>query len=358
VKKLLITLLKVFASLAIIGYLFYAALRSPEGREELFAMLKQPAQWHWGLIALSLVASAAGILITLVRWCYLVRAVGIQLSMKDAMRIGLLGYFVNLLPMGIVGGDLLKAVMLAHEHPGFRAKSAASVIIDRVVGLYVLFVVASAGILLTGFYWNANLPDVRFICQVTLGATVVGAVGISIVLFTPVLDGRLVGAMTRLPRIGHAFASLIDAMRIYRRDLSVLALSAALSVGVHCLLTISVYLLARGLPGNVIPVPLGMHFVIYPISSVASTIPLPMGPFEGTLVFLYTHADPAWKIRVPSALIVALLFRLIAVLLAVVGFVYYLRSRREMAEVMHEVEEEEKEGQSPWGEIAADSPGK
>ena len=79
--------------------------------------------------------------------------------MKDALRIGFLGFLFNLAPLGIVAGDLLKAVMLARENPGHRAKSAASVIMDRVVGLYVLFVVASAGILLTGFYWH--VPEVH-----------------------------------------------------------------------------------------------------------------------------------------------------------------------------------------------------
>ena len=41
-----------------------------------------------------------------------------------------------------------------------------------------------------------------------------------------------------------------------------------------------------------------------------------------------------------QAAITVLVFRLMNILLAAIGLVYYLGSRREVAEVMHEVEEE------------------
>ena len=50
--------------------------------------------------------------------------------------------------MGVVGGDLLKAWLLAREQHGHRAESLASVIVDRLIGLYVLLVVASVAILM------------------------------------------------------------------------------------------------------------------------------------------------------------------------------------------------------------------
>ncbi len=341
-KKLLFTLLKILISAAIIGWLFVDAVKTQDGVNVFRTMLDAPKQWD--LLAAAVVSTAAAIVLTLIRWCFLVRALGITFSIRDALRIGFLGYLFNLSPAGIAGGDLLKAVMLAREHPGNRAKSAASVIIDRVVGLYVLFVVASAGILLTGFYWR--VPEVRLVwrvnlmmvCQGTLLLTVVGTVGIAIVLGTGILDGRWLQSLTRLRRIGPALGSLIDALRMYRRDRAVLLTSALMTVGVHCLLVMGMYLIARGLPGKLLP--LSEQFVVYPISSVFSTIPLPAGPFETVYCSLYIHADPGLAIPKGQALIIALVFRLVNVLLAAVGFVYYLGARREVAEVMHEVEEE------------------
>ena len=140
-KKLLITLAKISLSLLFIGFLFWWALKRPEDRVTFRGMLLQPKVWSLlfdGLAALLLV-----VVITIVRWCFLVRALGIDLSMRDAMRIGFIGYLFNLAPMGIVGGDLLKAWMLAREKPGNRAKALASVVVNRIVGLYVLFLVAT-----------------------------------------------------------------------------------------------------------------------------------------------------------------------------------------------------------------------
>jgi len=40
-----------------------------------------------------------------------------------------MGYLFNMAPMGIVGGDLLKVVMLAHHQKGGRARALASVFV-------------------------------------------------------------------------------------------------------------------------------------------------------------------------------------------------------------------------------------
>ena len=346
-KKLLIKLLIIVSSLAILAWLVFDALKTENGRQAFDTMIKSPK--HWDFLIGAFILMGAAIVLTLIRWCYLVRAMGIALSMKDAMRIGFLGYWFNFAPVGIVGGDLVKAVMLAHEHPGNKAKSLASVLIDRVVGIYVLFVVASAGILLTGFYWQDTVAGVHVTCQITLLLTLVGTVGIAVVLASPVLESRWVHSLTRLRRTGPAMGSLIEAMRMYRRNRSVLLLSAVLTVGVHCLLTVGMWMIACGLPGVVQP--LHTYFVIYPISSIAGIAPLPAGPFEAVFVSLCTHADAALVVSKGQALVLALVYRVITILLAIVGLFYYLGSRREVAEVMHEVQEEEAVGQSPWSEV-------
>lgn len=330
-KKTIITLLKIGLSLAILAYLVVDATRGKGGRNVFADMVQQPKRWD--LLALAAVLSCTAVVLTLVRWYYLVRAMEIPFRISDSLRIGFLGYLFNLAPMGIVGGDLLKVVMLAHEHPAYRAKALASVLIDRIVGLYVLFLLATACILLTGFYWSASGPGVHLICQVTIVLTAVGAVGIGILMWTPVIDSRWTTALTRLPRVGRPFGSLLEAVRMYRRNVPVLAVSAVLSFAVQSLFVISVYLVARGLPGNVLP--LSTHFVVVPISSVASTIPLPAGPFEAVLEFLYTHSSTIASITEGQGLVVALVFRLINVAVAGLGFCYYLGSRRELVDAIH-----------------------
>jgi len=345
-KKFLVTLLKIGISAAIIAYLVWDASQTKnEAGENVFQqLLNQPK--HWGLLAAAWVFCAAAVVLTLIRWWYLVRALGVPLRLTSALRIGFLGYLFNLAPLGIVGGDLLKAWMLAWEHREYKAKAVASVVVDRVIGLYVLFVVASAAIFLTGF-WKLEDTEghIKDICTVTFVLTAVGAVGIAVMLTPGVTDGRGTKALTRLPRIGHALGGLIEAVRMYRRRADVLVVSSVMSVGVHTLFATGLYLIARGLFGDVLS--WGTHFVVGPLSASVGVLPLVAGPFEFVLNLLYTLVpEPGVEIPTGEGFVVALGYRLITVLIAMVGYCYYLGSRREVAQVMQRAEREQQAEES------------
>ncbi len=336
VKKLLITLLKVAISAAIIGYLVYDATQ----RGDVFTNLRNQPK-HWGILALAWAACALGTVLTFVRWWYLVRALDVPCRFADGIRISFWGYLFNLAPLGIVGGDLARVVMLGHEHPQHRAKGLASVLVDRVVGLYLLFVVATSAMLLTGFFWKIDNHDIRLICEATFIMTAVGTVGLGIVLGPDFFFvSRAIQALGRIPRVGPPLQSLLNAVRLYNHKPLVLFLSSLMSIGVHCSFAIGLYLIACGLPGNHLS--LADHFVVIPVSNVAGVLPLPAGPFEAVLNSLYTLVPvDGPRIAAGQGLVVALIYRLTTLLIAAMGAYYYFGNRREMAEVIHEAEEEE-----------------
>ena len=341
-KRLLITLLKLGISVAIIGYLVGGACRTENAAgKNVFEQLRdQPKQWD--MLAAACLFCASAVMLTLVRWWYLVRALEIPVRFTAGLRIGLLGYLFNLVPVGgIIGGDLLKAWMLAWQHREHRARAVASVVVDRIIGLYVLFVVASVAILLTGFWKLEDDQGLIFVtCTATFVLTVVGAVGIGVLLVPGVTDGKATRALSRLPRVGHAIGSLIEAVRMYRRQPHVLAASAVMSLGVHSLFATGVYFIARGLPGDVLS--LGTHFVINPLSASTGAIPLAFGPFELLLEFFYTNVpEKGVVIQEGQGLVVALGYRLICILIAMVGACYYLGSRGEVAQALREAEQEQ-----------------
>lgn len=330
-KKILITLLKIGISAAILGYLVYDAHRN-----EAFAHLwRQPKQW--GLLTLALVACSTAVTLTLVRWCYLVRALGLPLRMRDALRIGFLGYLFNLAPMGIVGGDLLKGVMLARHQKGKYAEALASVFVDRAVGLYLLFVVASVAILATGF-WNVMSPQLQWVAKATLLLTAVATVAIVFVLLPDRTQGKSTRWIARIPYVGPPLLRLVDAVQMYRHKLPVLALSAVMSVAVHSLFTLGVFLIATGLYDEVHSV--DRQFVLVPLSAATQVIPIPAGHVEASLHWLYGQVPlpNGQMMKADQGLIVALGYRIITVLIAAVGICYYLASRAELAEVLHEAE--------------------
>lgn len=323
------TLLKVGISVAILAYLVRDALRDPDAVERLRTDPKD-----WPLLLGALAVCGMAVVVTQVRWWILVRAVELPLSFRGALRIGFLGYLFNLAPMGIVGGDLIKAVLLVREHREQRTRAVASVGVDRIIGLYAVFFVLAAAIVLLGF-WNHPNVDVRWACRIAVGIAVMGTVGLGVWFHAGAGTGRFVQAFARLPRVGGTVRKLVDASRMYHRRPGVLVATGMMSVGVHGLFAVGIYLAARGLPGTAPP--LAEHFVIVPLSTVASMIPLPAGPQEGAIQYLYAQLAEAGT----KGLVVGLTYRVITILVALVGVCFYLGARREVSEAIHEVDEEE-----------------
>lgn len=331
-KRLLVTLLKITLSVAIVAYLVWQAQQ-----DNAFTNLRDQPK-RWGMLVVAWFFCAGAVLTTIVRWHYLIRAVDIPSRLANSLRIGFLGYMFNLAPLGIVGGDAIKAVMLAREFKGSQARSLASVVVDRLIGLYMLFVVASVAIVLTGFS-QVDDPVIVQICWITHGITALGAVGIATLMIPVVLDGGMVRAIERLPRIGRPIGHLAEAMRMYRRKPGVLAVAAVMSIAVHSLFATGVYFIARGLPGNLHS--LGAHFVMSPLAAATGTLPLPFGPFEWVLDSLYLRVPIAGTpIPQGQGLVVALGYRIITVLIAAIGAAYYIGARQEIAQSIHQVGEE------------------
>jgi hypothetical protein len=330
-KRLLVPLLKIGISAAILAYLGIQAYRN-----DVFQVLASRPK-HWGLLTASAGVCFIAVLLTFLRWYWLVRALDLPLRFRDALRMSFLSYLFNLAPMGIVGGDLFKAVMLARHQRGHRAKSLASVVVDRAIGLYVLFLVASAAILATGL-WRVPVVEVHVACQAAFVLTAAGTVAVVIPLLPDVTEGKLVARVGRLARIGPKLVTLIEAVRMYRWRLATLAASAAITVAVHTLFALGIYLIAVGLYDDVHP--LGTQLVFVPLSAATGVLPISLGPFEGVLDLLYAKMPlpDHGQMVAGQGLVVALGYRMITLVIAAVGLAYYLGSRREVAEVLHSAE--------------------
>jgi len=348
-KKLIVTTLKIGVSLAIVAWLVWdAAGTTNQSGENVFQLLVHQSK-NWALLAAAWAFCASAVTLTLIRWWYLVRALDLPFRLTEGLRIGFLGYLFNLAPMGIVGGDLLKAVMLAREYDARqRVRAVAAVVVDRLIGLYMLFVVATAAILLTGLH-RLRVAEIQLLCNATFLLTALGAAAIALLMIPGFTDGRGTRALGRLPKIGQPIEHLIEAVRMYRKQPHVLATSALMSVGVHSLFATGVYLIARGLFGEALS--LRTHFVVSPLSASTGVLPLPMGPFELVLEFLYgtiaTHAPEAGvSVAAGTGLVVALGYRLICVLIAAIGICYYLSGRREITAAVREAQQQEEAPES------------
>lgn len=340
-KRNLIWLGKVGISAAILGYLSYKAWQDDSFSE----LLTQPKEW--GLLAAAFVAALVSILIAFLRWYLLVRALELPFAVRDALRLGFIGHFFSFLTLGMVGGDMLKAIFIAREQRGRKTEAVASVVIDRMIGLYALFLMAAVAFLLS----DLSQPQVLRVCQGTVSLTIIGTCGLAMLLvpgFTELGIWKRIDPQTRL---GALVLRLLSAVRMYRRKYVVLAVSLVMSLGVHAFSTLSIYLVARGLPGD--SPPLATHFVIVPIAMVANAIPLPggLGALEAALDFLYRGVADASSAG-ERGFVIALAYRLITVLLALVGVYYYIAGRRQVADLIHAADEPARRSPGSVPEIA------
>lgn len=335
-KRHLITLLKIVISLGIVAYLVYDVKRygEIEGRDVFSDLFYQSK--HWGYFALAMGFCFSAVLLTMIRWHFLLRALEIPTKVRSTFRIAFVGYFFNLAPLGIAGGDLVRVMMLSGKHKDIKAKSVASVVLDRVIGLYMLFVVASVAILLTGFYHSDNTVIVK-VCETTWMIAIIGGIAAGILMIPAVTEGRLANSLGKLPGVGGAMSSLLEAVRMYRRRPGVLLLASVLTIGVHSCFAIGVCMIAFGLPGPDHSLP--THMVIMPLSASTGAVPLPMGPFEAVLEYFYHHIPLAGAtIMKGQGLVTAFGYRLITVMIATIGAICYFSARREVSRMMNKVE--------------------
>jgi uncharacterized protein (TIRG00374 family) len=313
VKSIVVAVVKVAASLGIVGFLLYRAA----GNNAFADLTERPKNWLF--LAGATLASGIAVLMTHIRWMWLVQALGLSLRCQQAVRIGSWGYLVNLAPLGIVGGDLVKVWMLVQQVGGHRAKAMASVIVDRVLGLYTVFIIGSAAILATGFA-DRN-PTMHTLSMYVHLITILATVGIGMLFVLGSYSHRFMHRLEAIPRIGPALHQLVGAFHMYQQNAPALVLALIMTLVLQALFVVSMWLIALGLYDTAAA--LSAQFVVVPLASSTGAIPLPLGPFEGALDLLYAEL----KSPAHQGLIVALAYRIICVVIAVAGMGYYLLTK-------------------------------
>src|SRR5262245_50065311 len=141
-RRNVVTAIKIALALAILGYLVYNA------RDAFVQLSHETIEWKF--LAIGLVFSLGMATFSFVRWHLLIRALDINMRLVDTLRLGALGFALNFVSPGAIGGDFFKAMFLAHGQPGRRTEAVATVIADRAIGLLTMTLLASIGILATG----------------------------------------------------------------------------------------------------------------------------------------------------------------------------------------------------------------
>lgn len=266
--------------------------------------------------------------LTMLRWYLLVRALDLPLTLRDAFRYGMIGVFFNTFLPGSVGGDLIKAAVLARGQAR-RTAAVATVIMDRVIALWALvWFVAILG----SVFWLCGMLDgdaKPVATSIIAGALTTVAVTLAIWLLMGLLPDeraeRFACLLQKLRFVGGPAAELWRSAWMYRRRQKSVALVMGLSWIGHVGFVVAFYCCANALWSEELgSVPkLTQHFLIVPIGLVMQAIiPTPGGAGGGewsfgALYFLFGAAKA-------NGVLGSLVQRVFCWVLGLVGYGVYL----------------------------------
>jgi len=316
-------LLKWPLALGLLAWLFYT------NRDHFPKLAERDIHWEFAGVALLLCGSA--ILMTFVRWFLLVQAQGFDFALKDAVRLGFLGFVSNYVAPGAVGGDAVKAVVLARRQGSRRAVAVATIVLDRLLGLLALFVVGGAVWLLQSEATRGGV--FRTVATIFGICSVVGLGGLFLLLHTPLLNVRGVQWLRKLRFVGGMIGELLDGVALYQSRSRVIWICVLMSVVSHLGMLASFYFCARSLtPAEKVP-DFFAHLLFMPAAELAGMIPLfpgGLGALEGATAKFYGLAG----FDDGDGLLTGIGYRVVTIVIAVLGAGYYFSARREVKTVI------------------------
>lgn len=287
------------------------------------SLWQQPKRWD-RLIAAQAVSLLA-VVISFLRWRMLVLAIGIPFSISEALRLGFLGFLLNFVSFGSVGGDLFKAILVARDKRDRRPEAVASVLLDRAIGLLAL--VTLAWFTLWMFSGATEQSKILRSIRDAAGVLALAAyVGLVVTLMGGNWVDRVLGLLKHLPVVGETVFRMTGTLRNQRKRPLVIVGMVMISLLVHSMIATTVYLVSSGLYRDC---PSWQeHFMVMPPAMAAGALPLAPGGLgyqEGALAGLFEQLPelPAQF----SGILVATIFRLVTLSIAGIGLLYYWSSQ-------------------------------
>jgi hypothetical protein len=269
--------------------------------------------------------SAVPVLVTSVRWWYLLRIQLINVPMWECIKLCLLGQFFSFVVPGTVSGDLVKAWYVARKTQR-KGAVLVSVFVDRAVGLLEFAIMP---VLVMIIMAAGNLGELsRFRTPAIMVGTVLVVVALSMALLLSHELRRLLRLnklIARLPLQRH-LAIVGEAAMQYRRQWGALLRALGMTFGSQIFFITAIYLAGRSLD---LPVPVYQYFLYVPLIYIVAAVPISPGGLGVAETFYVTFFSPAggdaWQISATQILALALIARLMPMIWSLPGLFVALR---------------------------------
>jgi glycosyltransferase 2 family protein len=319
------------------------------GAPGLRTLLQGPIDY--GALAFAACLVAIALSLQLFRWFILIRSLDLPFSLRNTFRLGMVGVFYNTFLPGSVGGDLLKAYFIAKEHPERKARAIATVIADRALGLFglILFVAALGSLAWAG--GDARIiatPGLQWLIK--LMAAIAGGTILGFLALGYLPERRVERFARRLkwfPKVGKSLAEFWYTLVTYRQRMRAVALCVGLSALSHFALVFAFHSASRVFPPAnpaVEQATLAEHMVVAPIGFIVQALPISpggVGVGEAAFAGLYKLSGRPQSRGVISRLSL----RVVEWIIGLIGYLVYLRMKKELPVV------DEENGEAPPPEV-------
>jgi uncharacterized protein (TIRG00374 family) len=268
------------------------------------------------------------------RWYLLVVGLDLPFTFRNAVRLGMVGFFYNTFLPGSVGGDAVKAYFLIRDQPNRKAAAFATIVADRMFGLFGLVLYVA---LVGGGCWvagnekigaNAYLQRIILICAGVVVGTILGWLLLGLV--PQERADRLAGRIQRLKWVGRTLAEFWYTVWQYRqRSRTVLACLGLSAITHTCYVLIfhfAVQVFPSG-PEDVATFP--EHVAAAPIGYIMEALfPAPGGIGGGEAIFawLYTLLGKPFNV----GFVGRLTMRILQWTFGFIGYIAYLRMKADL----------------------------
>jgi len=300
------------------------------------------ANYLW--LVLACVLFGVTYMLAAVRWWFLMRVQKINVSLRVAAALTLIGQFYNSFMLGAIGGDIVKVVYLQKYAPRQKTHAALSIVMDRVLGLFVLLCASLLSLpwQLRSLMQKDQASDAIVGLLIAFSVIVAGAIAMATFPFHRAPEG-LRAIWRRVPG-RHVLALVVSGFRQHGHALHLTLAGAATGAVLTLVLVLGGYCIARGIGLDVTYLQL---LVIMTVAICIVSLPISIGGHgvrEGIFVLMFAafgiiSVDRQSGAGQEPAILFSLLFFIIPVVWSLVGAVVYLTYRHEYGPVLSDTRE-------------------
>ena len=317
-KNTWLYLFKITFTLGVFLLILYGFQQKLGGQQNLLGDIKK----NFASVDFRIFAIALGIhliipLLSAFRLSLLTRVNHIEIAYPALLRNIYIGLLFNPLLMGSTGGDIIRSYYLAKQ-TGKKTQVVTMVFLDRFIGTYVIIIICLGAVLF-------NLSDPRF------QSILIGDVFLLGILFFVTLlffSRRIYNRFSFLKEyIRHAglkniLKTIFATLHGTKKYQNTIWLAVLCTIVLQSMAIISCWMASRSILA-ISPIPLKYFFLFLPVIFAISAVPISIGGIgvgEAAYAALFVFVG----INEASSISVSLLFRVIVIVLALIGGIVYL----------------------------------